>query len=168
MANLSQAQYCLGWLAFGMWLLVYVIISPLLLVCWLFKKALACLAEGFGARLLLSNDYDEEGLCFSAKTLHRWFGLDLIEEGAYRGMQHLLDDSVRKCWVETLNVIIIVSGLLTTSSYQALYAGFLTTTTKEGLLVARTTAPLLSCFAWRMVYHSWLLLQPLWSAPWLL
>lgn len=119
--------------------LAYAAIGMVLRVLtWPVRKFGYALAVGFGARMLSSNEYKH--LWLSAHNLG-WVRFQTAAE--QRGLMHLFDEqhpNLRKCWTEALNVIIIVSGLLTTSSYQALFSGY------PGDASTGAVATLQSCF----------------------
>ena len=81
-------------------------------------------------RLVVSCDYPD--LRLSIYALKRYLGLSLINEVESLSMVYLLDDKVKKCWFDTLQTLLLVSGLLTTSSYQAFYAAFITADFAKG------------------------------------
>jgi hypothetical protein len=111
-------------LAVILWGLGWCLCSPVWVFCLLLRVAGQRAAKGLGARLLHTEAYEDLHCsvysCCAAKR-RAW---QFIPQGVFLGLDLLLTEPVRKCWTEALNVIIIVSGLLTTSSYQAMYSGF--------------------------------------------
>jgi len=97
--------------------------------------------QGLGARMLSVEQYRD--LKFSMYRLWMWKRKPPTKRCLWRcwmllswlpsrivpsknllGLKNLLREPVRKCWTDALNTIILVSGLLTTSTYQALYSSY--------------------------------------------
>eukprot|EP00878_Enallax_costatus_P001176 GHUV01001317.1.p1 GENE.GHUV01001317.1~~GHUV01001317.1.p1 ORF type:complete len:305 (+),score=54.48 GHUV01001317.1:1385-2299(+) len=98
-----------------------------LFVMYRVAKATKPLVKGLAIRLVQTDRYGVPGhngdtknnpLGFSAVR----FGWKPIKPELFASLKYLLAKNVRERWFNTLNVIILVSGLLTTSSYQAIYA----------------------------------------------
>jgi len=113
---------CTRWVGAVLLPICCLITSPLLLLALLAKpiRVLRSIcAEALGVRLLVSSNYPD--LRLSLYTLKSSLGLSLINEVEYLSLSYLLDERVKKCWFDTLQTLLLVSGLLTTSSYQAFY-----------------------------------------------
>lgn len=100
--------------------IVWVAVGWVLHQCFRPVRALgSAMAKGICARMLNSNEY--EGLHLTA---HKLNFVKFMSAEVEHGLLLLLDKRVRKAWSQCLNVLIIVLGLLTTSSYQAVYGNF--------------------------------------------
>jgi hypothetical protein len=89
--------------------------------------------KALGARLVpVEGKYS-----FSFRWLTSCVKLDEVRLGSLRGLHR---EAVHKRWFDTLTTIIIVSGLLTTSSYQAVYSSYAVYTATPGKCPAAVAA----------------------------
>ena len=126
---LTLGEQVCSWVALLLWGLGWVLCSPIWVLCLLLREVGRRVAKGLGARLLHTEEF--EGLrcsvyacCVAQNRKCRWLSWRFIPLKVFEGLSLLLTDEVRTCWTDALNVLIIVSGLLTTSSYSATYSGF--------------------------------------------
>lgn len=113
-----------SWFAVLLWGVMLVPCFVVWLISLVLRAAGRRMAKGLGARLLHTEAYDDLHCSVYTCCAKKGWDWSFIPSEVFQGLDLLLTDPVRKCWTEALNVIIIVSGLLTTSSYQAMYSSF--------------------------------------------